>query len=31
MLEIHEVPGHDMEGEDKAQQKGEQEKDSFVQ
>ena len=31
MLEIHEIPAHDMEGEDKAQQKGEQHKDSFVQ
>ena len=30
-LEIHKIPAHEMEGEDKAQQKGEQDKDSFVQ
>lgn len=31
MLEVHEIPAHDMEGEDKAQQKEEHNKDSFAQ
>lgn len=31
MPEIHEISAHDMEREDKAPQKGEQDKDSFVQ